>query len=48
MVTGPNRSYLWILARTKTLPKETLDALIENAKRQGFETDKLIMVKQDE
>uniref|UniRef100_UPI00403ED409 lipocalin family protein n=1 Tax=Methylomicrobium lacus TaxID=136992 RepID=UPI00403ED409 len=48
MVTGPNRSYLWILARTKTLPKETLDALIESAKRQGFETDKLIMVKQDE
>jgi len=48
MVTGPNRSYLWILARTKTLPKETLDALIENAKRQGFETDKLIMVRQVE
>ena len=48
MVTGRDRSYLWILSRTKTLPKETLDALIENAKKQGFDTDKLIMVKHDE
>ncbi|MEC4746903.1 lipocalin family protein [Methylomicrobium sp. Wu6] len=48
MVTGPNRSYLWILARTKTLPKKILDALIEDAKKQGFDTGKLIRVKQKE
>jgi len=48
MVTGPNRSYLWILARTKTLPKEILDALIEDAKKQGFDTGKLIRVNQKE
>jgi apolipoprotein D and lipocalin family protein len=47
MVTGQNRSYLWILARTRTLPKDTLNALIEKAKRLGFATDKLIMVEQD-
>jgi apolipoprotein D and lipocalin family protein len=47
MVTGQNRSYLWILARTKTLPKDTLNSLIEKAKRLGFSTDKLIMVEQD-
>ncbi|MGJ0516083.1 MAG: lipocalin family protein [Methylomicrobium sp.] len=47
MVTGQNRSYLWILARTKTLPKATLNALIEKAKRMGFATDKLIMVEHD-
>lgn len=47
MVTGQNRSYLWILARTKTLPKATLEALIEKAERMGFATDELIMVKQD-
>lgn len=47
MVTGANRSYLWILARTKTLPKETLDALIEKARRLGFATDKLIRVRQE-
>lgn len=45
MVTGQNRSYLWILARTKTLPEDTLNALIEKAKRMGFATDKLIMVE---
>jgi apolipoprotein D and lipocalin family protein len=44
LVTGRDRSYLWILARTKTLPKETLDALIEKARREGFDTSKLIMV----
>jgi apolipoprotein D and lipocalin family protein len=47
MVTGQNRSYLWILARTKTLPKATLDALIKKAEKMGFATDELIMVKQD-
>jgi apolipoprotein D and lipocalin family protein len=45
MVTGQNRSYLWILARTKTLPEDTLNALIEKAKRMGFATNKLIMVE---
>ena len=48
MVTGPNRSYLWILARSKSLPKEILDNLIADAKKQGFETHKLIMVRHDE
>ncbi|MGR8942095.1 MAG: lipocalin family protein [Gammaproteobacteria bacterium] len=47
-MTGRDRSYLWILARTRTLPKATLDALIDYAKRQGFATDKLIMVEHDE
>lgn len=47
MVTGPDRSYLWILSRTRQLPKATLDALIEKAKQLGFATDKLIFVNQD-
>ena len=47
MVTGPDRSYFWILSRTPQLPKETLGALIENAKQLGFATDKLIFVNQD-
>jgi len=45
MVTGPNKSYLWILSRTRQIPKEILDRLIAQAKSQGFETDKLIFVK---
>jgi apolipoprotein D and lipocalin family protein len=47
MITGPDRSYFWILSRTKQLPQSTLRALIDQAKALGFETDKLIFVKQD-
>ena len=47
MVTGPNKSYLWILSRTRQLPKATLEALIDKAKQLGFATDKLIFVNQD-
>jgi len=47
MVTGPDKSYLWILSRTRKMPKATLEALIEKAKQLGFATDKLIFVNQD-
>jgi apolipoprotein D and lipocalin family protein len=47
MVTGPDRSYFWILSRTKQLPEATLQALIERAKALGFATDKLIFAKHD-
>lgn len=47
MVTGPDRSYLWILSRTKQLPEATLQKLIELAKTLGFATEKLIFVKHD-
>jgi apolipoprotein D and lipocalin family protein len=45
MVCGPDRSYLWILAREKKLDKSILYRLIEKAKSLGFETDKLIFVE---
>jgi apolipoprotein D and lipocalin family protein len=47
MVTGPDKSYFWILSRTKQLPKATLDALINRAKVMGFPVDKFIFVNQD-
>ena len=47
MVTGPDKSYLWILSRTPQLPKATLETLIAKAKQLGFATHKLIFVKQD-
>lgn len=47
MITGPDRSYFWILSRTKQLPQATLQALIEQAKTLGFATDQLIFVKQE-
>jgi apolipoprotein D and lipocalin family protein len=47
LVCGPDRSYLWILAREKTLDKEILDELRERAQSLGFETNKLIFVEHD-
>lgn len=46
LVSGPDRSYLWILARTPTLPQETLDRLLDQAQALGFDTDALIFVEQ--
>jgi apolipoprotein D and lipocalin family protein len=36
MVCGPDKSYLWILSRTRQLPEETIDALVEAANQQGL------------
>lgn len=47
LVCGPNKSYLWILARTPSLDKTILESLIEKAKKAGFETEKLIYVQHD-
>lgn len=44
LVTGPDRTYLWILSRTPTLPQVVLDQLIARAKSLGFDTSKLIWV----
>lgn len=42
MVTGPKKSYLWILSRTPKLEQKTLDALLAKAKKYGFATEALI------
>lgn len=47
LVTGPDKSYLWILSKTKQLPEQTLTTLIEKSKALGFATDRLIFVKQN-
>ena len=44
MIAGPDRSYLWILARTPRLEAELLDALVAEAARLDFPTDSLIFV----
>lgn len=46
MVTGPDKSYLWILSRTKHMPEPIFQELVDNAKKQGYEVDKLILVDQ--
>jgi apolipoprotein D and lipocalin family protein len=47
LVSGPDRSYLWILARTPTLPQQTLDTLLAQAQALGYDTEALIWVAQD-
>ena len=44
LVVGPNRNYLWILARSPELPDETLQTLIDEARRLDFPVDELIRV----
>ena len=47
LVCGPSRSYLWILARTPSLPRETLDQLISAANSLNFPVNDLIFVTHD-
>ena len=46
LVSGPDRDYLWILARDKTLPADIREQLVSQARRLGFATDQLIWVEQ--
>jgi apolipoprotein D and lipocalin family protein len=45
LICGLSREYLWILARTPTLPRATLQQLVQRARQPGFATDKLIYVQ---
>ena len=44
MVSGPDRSYLWILARQRSLDQAVLDRLVKKAASLGFDTGELIYV----
>ena len=45
LVAGPNRSYLWILARDPELSPATVKLLVSKAGDLGFAADKLIFPK---
>ncbi|MEM0651945.1 lipocalin family protein [Klebsiella huaxiensis] len=45
LVSGPNRDYLWILARTPTLPDAVKQEYLGIARELGFPVDKLLWVK---
>ena len=45
-MTSGSRDYLWILARSKTLPPERTAALLAQAAAAGFDTNALLWVKQ--
>jgi apolipoprotein D and lipocalin family protein len=44
MISGPNTSYLWILARQPDLPQDVKARLVAKAAAAGFDTGKLIFV----
>lgn len=48
LVGGSTNKYLWILSRTPQLDEETKALIIAEADRRGYETSRLIWVKQDE
>ncbi len=44
LIAGPDRGYLWILARTPKLDQNVLSSLVNKAKTLNFPTDELIYV----
>lgn len=48
LVCGPDRSYLWILARSPRLDAAVLQELLRQAREWGFATEQLIMVAHDQ
>ncbi len=41
VVGHPTRDYLWILSRDRTLPRATLDGVLDRAQKKGFATGTL-------
>ncbi|MBB4284769.1 lipocalin family protein [Roseospira goensis] len=46
MTSGPTRDFLWILARERTLPRETRVALMRQARDLGYPVEDLRLVDQ--
>jgi apolipoprotein D and lipocalin family protein len=45
-VSGPDTSYLWLLARTPKIGSDVLQRFTDRAAELGFDTDSLILVDQ--
>lgn len=45
LVSGPDKSYLWILSRTPEMKQDVKDKLLAKAAALGFDTSKLIFVE---
>ena len=44
LVSGPNRDFLWLLARDPDLAEETRNRLVDRAREEGFPVAELILV----
>jgi apolipoprotein D and lipocalin family protein len=47
MISGPDKSYLWILSRAPTMDEATKKRLVDKAQQLGYDTSKLIYVSHD-
>lgn len=47
LVSGPDRSYLWILARQPDPPRDAVERFVKRAAELGFDTSALIFVTHD-
>lgn len=47
LIAGKNLDYFWILSREKTIPENVKQNFITRAREIGYDTSKLIWVKQD-
>ena len=45
-IAGNNHDYLWLLSRTPTVPQSVKDEFIKKSEDLGFDTAKLVWVKQ--
>jgi apolipoprotein D and lipocalin family protein len=45
LISGPDKSYFWILARTPTIDEKLKETLVKKAQQLGFDTSKLIYAK---
>jgi len=47
LVSGPNRQYLWLLAREPHLPEDVVKKLTDRARALGFPVNQLIFVEHE-
>ena len=47
-ISGPDRSYLWLLARTPVISDEILRRFESQARELGFERDEMVLVSHEE
>ena len=46
VIGEPQRKYLWILSRTKTIDDGTMEGILTRIKQQGYDVGKLVLTKQ--
>lgn len=48
LVTGKNTDYMWILARTTTIPENVKEEYLQKAQEVGYDIEKLVWVEHKE